>query len=267
MIGWVLALVVNLWTWRLCDCRVNVFWPAGHSGCRTRSRRSYSRSKRRVEPGPPLHSYVVCLYSSHLQRERGIIIWIIRQNAKTLSHTPSKGLQGMVLQERSCTGLESRSQAALCCLSAVRHRTSRVCIPSPQDREHWTDTEGKSVTAEEGRTDGWRDEVVLTVLHSVVNHCGLQGCSSHGCTGDGFSRCEHSLAALTVKSLPVFFTQMTSLRWVPFPHAVLHCSTESVQRQKVSLHSWGKAALCLLKIQCDGAWMPLHKRFIATFAV
>ncbi len=47
----------------------------------------------------------------------------------------------------------------------------------------------ESVTAEEERTDGWRDEVVLTVLHSVVNHCGLQGCSSHGCTGDGLSRC------------------------------------------------------------------------------
>ncbi len=95
---------------------------------------------------------------------------------------------------------------------------------------------GESVTAEEERTDGWRDEVVLTVLHSVVNHCGLQGCSSHGCTGDGLSRCEHSLAVLTVKSPPVFFTQMTSLRWEPFPHAALHCSeTEGVYTAEVRL--------------------------------
>lgn len=115
----------------------------------------------------------------------------------------------MVLQERSWAGLESRSQAVFCCLSAVRQRTSRVCTPSPQDREH--------------------------ALHSVVNHCGVQGCSSHGCTGDGFSRCEHSLAALTVKSLPVFLTQMMSLRWVPLPHAALHCPQGPVYQRWVGV--------------------------------
>lgn len=57
----------------------------------------------------------------------------------------------MVLQVCSCAGLVSRSQAALYCFSAVRHRTSRVCTPSPQEREHYTEREGNLIIAEEGK--------------------------------------------------------------------------------------------------------------------
>lgn len=46
--------------------------------------------------------FTILIYNEReMGRERGIIIGIITQNSKTLSHTPSKGLQGMVLQVRS----------------------------------------------------------------------------------------------------------------------------------------------------------------------
>lgn len=44
----------------------------------------------------------------------------------------------------------------------------------------------------------------LTALHSVVNHCGRHSSISHACTTAGLSRCAHSLAGATLKSLPRF---------------------------------------------------------------
>lgn len=62
----------------------------------------------------------------------------------------------------------------------------------------------------------------LTALHSVVNHCGWHSPISHSWTAAGLSRWEHSLAGVTIKSFPIFWTQMMSRRWVPLPHRTLH---------------------------------------------
>ena len=70
---------------------------------------------------------------------------------------------------------------------------------------------------------------VLTALHSVVNHWGLHAPISHCCTPTGFCSA-HWAAGATVKSLPVFWTQMMSLRWVPFPHATLHWDQKKQRR-------------------------------------
>lgn len=102
-----------------------------------------------------------------------------------------------MLQNCSCSGLEAGLHSRLCLLSAVRHRTSLICKPFPQEREH--------------------------ALHSVVNHCGRHSPMSHSCTGAGLSRSEHAEESTTLKSLPVFWTQMMSRRCVPLPHLTLHC--------------------------------------------
>lgn len=66
------------------------------------------------------------------------------------------------------------------------------------------------------------DPLSLTALHSVVNHCGRHSPISHCWTAEGLSRWAHSLAGTTVKSFPIFWTQMMSRRCVPFPHGTLH---------------------------------------------
>lgn len=53
-------------------------------------------------------------------------------------------------------------------------------------------------------TSVYRSSLFLTALHSVVNHCGSHGSTSHVWMGDGFSRCAHPLAGVTLKSLPSF---------------------------------------------------------------
>lgn len=57
------------------------------------------------------------------------------------------GPQGPTLQVCSCSGLVPESQSELCLLSSIRHRTSLICRPLPQDWEHWEQKR-------EGVTDG-----------------------------------------------------------------------------------------------------------------
>lgn len=57
------------------------------------------------------------------------------------SHWPGTcGLQGTMLHICSCSGLVSRSHSWLWPLSGVRHRTSLIWSPLPQEREHWKHT-------------------------------------------------------------------------------------------------------------------------------
>lgn len=158
------------------------------------------------------------------------------------THQPETcGLQGIVLQICSCSGLVIKSHSWLCFLSGVRHRTSLICRPLPQEREHWEQNQREHKEHGYKLKLSWDDcsvtsfffrtfhpqiplpiPLLLTALHSVVNHCGSHSPTSHSWTVAGLSRCAHSLAGATVKSFPVFWTQMMSRRWVPFPHGTLH---------------------------------------------
>ena len=72
------------------------------------------------------------------------------------------------------------------------------------------------------------DSALLTALHSVVNHWALHAPISHCCTATGLACSAHWPAGATVISLPIFWTQMMSRRWVPFPHAALHWDQNDV---------------------------------------
>lgn len=66
-----------------------------------------------------------------------------------------------MLQICSCSGLVLRSHSWLCFLSCVRHRTSLICKPFPQEREHW------------GGKQGGRESVNNTVIKSCPDLCDL----------------------------------------------------------------------------------------------
>lgn len=146
------------------------------------------------------------------------------------THRPETcGPQGIVLQVCSCAGLVLKSQSWLCFLSLVRQRASLICKPFPQEREHWGSKAGRVLI------NLWNMHCnnlqhfpfhsfpwPLTALHSVVNHCGWHSPISHSWTAAGLSICAHSLAGATLKSFPLFLTQIMSRLWVPFPHGTLH---------------------------------------------
>lgn len=130
-------------TGAVCHWPVSVSWHAEHSEHRRHSRLSCSRCRRRVWLAPPTHTVDVRLCSFHLWADRKT-----ERLAGRAKHTWSQfcwhthrpetcGLQGIVLQICSWTGLVLESHSWLCFFSGVRHRTSLICKPFPQDFEHW----------------------------------------------------------------------------------------------------------------------------------
>lgn len=91
----------------------------------------------------------------------------------------------------------------------------------------------------------------LTALHSVVNHCGWHSPISHSWTAEGLSRWAHSLAGMTEKSFPIFWTQMMSRRWVPLPHGTLHWNNKESYTSGISLLSYWM-------LSSPSKWMPYH---------
>lgn len=135
--------------WCCDDVLVSVSWCAEHSGYTRHSRHSCSRSRRRAWPEPPSHSCDVCPGSFHLWTgtrrliRRNILYHYTAPTSYCNINQPDTcGLQGIGLQICSCSGLVFKSHWWLCFLACVRQRTSLICRPFPQEREHWEQQQG-----------------------------------------------------------------------------------------------------------------------------
>lgn len=128
----------------VCDWHLSASWHVGHSGYKRHSRRSCSRNRHTFWPAPPSYSSHVCLCSFYLRTEdkkvkvSGRNEQMADMNVVSDTNPPvTCGPQGIVLQNCSCGGLVLESHSWLCFLSGVRHLTSLICKPFPQEREHW----------------------------------------------------------------------------------------------------------------------------------